>query len=440
MKNIAVIGSGYVGLVTGTCLAEIGNKVILVDNDYEKVQKLKNGVSPIYEPGLQQMILDNSALNKMEFTNDVKSAIEKSEIIYIAVGTPSKIDGSVNLQYVFQVAEDIGNYLNDRKIVVTKSTVPVGTGELIERIIKERLEHRKVSHSFEICSNPEFLREGSAIYDFMHPDRIIIGVNNLNVAKVIRDLYISLIKEESDIVITSIKSAEMAKYASNAFLALKISYINEIANLCEEAGANVIDVAYAMGKDKRIGEKFLCAGPGYGGSCFPKDTSALVDMGKRNNSPMSLIEQAIKVNSNQKYKMFEKVNEKLGGVEAKKIAVLGITFKPKTDDMREAPSIVIINELIKKGANVKIFDPMGEKIEKQVFENINNEVTFCDDEYSAVESTDAVIILTEWDRFKDIDLDKIYENMRRKYFFDFRNMFDRGLIESKGFYYCGVGC
>lgn len=439
MRKVTVIGSGYVGLVAGTCLSDFGMNVILVDNDQNKINKLKDGIIPIYEPGLDDLVKRNIYYKRLFFTSDIEQAIKESEVIFIAVGTPPKDDGSADLQYVLEVAKEIGQYMNDYKVVIDKSTVPIGTGKKVRDIIQNELQKRNVGYTFDIVSNPEFLREGSAIYDFTHPDRIVIGTESQKAKEIMRSVYRVLYLNETPFVETNIESAEMIKYASNAFLATKITFINEIANLCETVGANVQDVAKAMGKDGRISSKFLHPGPGYGGSCFPKDTKALASIARGYGEKLSVVETVIQANENQKLRMVSKIEKELKDLSEKKIAILGITFKPKTDDMREAPALVICNELIKKGAKLQIFDPEGEKEGKWRFKEIENNIKFCQDEYEAIENSDALVILTEWHQFRNMDLKRINEIMKGNLFFDLRNIYNRYIIESNNLKYFGVG-
>lgn len=439
MRKVAVIGSGYVGLVAGTCLADFGMNVILVDNDESKIEKLRDGIIPIYEPGLEDLVKRNTYYKRLTFTTNVEKAIENSEVIFIAVGTPPKDDGSADIQYVLKVAKDIGKYINEYKVIVDKSTVPIGTGQKVKSTIQEELNTRGLNCEFDVVSNPEFLREGSAIYDFTHPDRVVIGSESEQAREIMRSVYRVLYINETPFVETNIETAEMIKYASNAFLATKITFINEIANLCEKVGANVQDVAKAMGKDGRISSKFLHAGPGYGGSCFPKDTKALASIAESYSEKMSVIETVIKANENQKFRMVSKIENELVDLYDKKIAILGITFKPKTDDMREAPSLVICKELVKKGAKLNIFDPEGEKEGKWRFKDIEDSIIFCNDEYEAVINADALVIITEWHQFRNMDLNKIKELMNGNLLFDLRNIYERNIAENNGFMYFGVG-
>ena len=359
MHKIAVIGTGYVGLVTGTCLADFGMDTVCVDMNEEKINNLKKGQIPIYEPGLTEMVLRNVQYKRLHFTTNMAEAVNNAEAIFIAVGTPSQEDGSADMKYVMTVAEQIATHMNRYKLVINKSTVPVGTGQKVKTAIAQKLKELGKDIDFDVVSNPEFLREGTAIYDFTHPDKVVIGAETEKAKEIMKNVYRVLYLNETPFIYTNIESAEMIKYANNAFLAMKISFINEVANLCEKVGASVQQVANAIGKDGRIGSKFLHPGPGYGGSCFPKDTHALAHIGREYDSPMQLVEATIRVNDNQKLKMVQKIEEAMVELEGKKLAVLGLTFKPKTDDMRDAPSLTIIRELAKKGVTLNVYDPIG---------------------------------------------------------------------------------
>lgn len=439
MYNIAVVGTGYVGLVTGTCLSDFGLNVICVDNNKDKIENLNDGIIPIYEPGLESIIERNAYYRRLSFTTNIKEAVEASDVIFIAVGTPPAEDGSADLRYVKEVAADIARYMNGYKIIVNKSTVPVGTGKLVTKIIKGELEKRGTNHDYDVVSNPEFLREGSALYDFTHPDRVVVGTESHKAKEIMRNVYRVLYLNETPFVETNIETAEMIKYASNAFLAMKITFINEVANLCEKVGANIQHVAKAMGRDGRISSKFLHSGPGYGGSCFPKDTKALAKTGRDNGAPITLIETTVSANENQKRIMAEKIVNSLDGVEGKELAILGLSFKPKTDDMREAPSITILNELAEKGAKFKVYDPVAMEEAKMVFQNINEKINYCEDEYEAIKDSDALIIITEWNQFRNLDLDRVKQDLKQRYFFDLRNIYERELLEQRGFKYIAVG-
>ena len=439
LHRIGIIGSGYVGLVTGACLADFGMKVICVDVDEEKINQLKEGKIPIYKPGLEQLVERNTYYKRLSFTIDLKEAVHNSDVIFIAVGTPPAEDGSADIAHVLKAAEDIAYHMNEYKVIVDKSTVPVGTGQKVKKTIQSVLKKRNVQIDFDVVSNPEFLREGSAIYDFTHPDRVVIGGESQKAIEIMKDVYDVLYLNETPFIITNIETAEMIKYASNGFLAMKITYINEIANLCEKVGANVQEVARAMGRDGRIGPKFLHPGPGYGGSCFPKDTRALASIARAHHSPVTLIEATIEANERQKLIMVKKVTDALGDLNNKTLAILGVTFKQNTDDMRESPALTIIGELEKLGAKFRIYDPQGMKEAKWRLKAIEEKCVYCKDEYDAVKDADALLIITEWNQFRNLDIDTIKSSMKGNYFFDFRNIYDREYIENKGFNYYAVG-
>jgi UDPglucose 6-dehydrogenase len=439
MNKIAVVGTGYVGLVTGACLSDFGLDIICVDNNEKKIEDLNRGIIPIYEPGLEPVVIRNVEDGRLMFSSDIKNAIESCDVIFIAVGTPAAEDGSADLRYVEEVARSVGKYANGYKVIVDKSTVPIGTGQKVKSWIQQELDNRCAFHLFDIVSNPEFLREGSALHDFSHPDRVVIGAESDRAIRIMQDVYRVLFLNETPFVITNLETAEMIKYAANAFLAMKITFINEVANLCEKVGANVQDVAKAMGKDGRISPKFLHPGPGYGGSCFPKDTLALAQIGRQFGSPITLIEQTVVANQHQKMLMVKKIEDKLGDLKGKKIAVLGLSFKPNTDDMREAPSITILSELAGQGASLCVFDPIAFKEAKWRLAHIESALTYCDDEYSTMVDADALVILTEWNQFRNLNLDKVKMLLKQPYFFDFRNIYKRLGMEEKGFIYTGVG-
>ena len=439
MHRIAIIGSGYVGLVTGACLADFGMKVICVDINEDKINQLNQGKVPIYEPGLEQLIERNTYYKRLTFTTDIKEAVTQSDVVFIAVGTPPNEDGSADLTYVLKAAEDIANHMNEYKVIVDKSTVPIGTGQKVKQTVQRILEERNLQIGFDVVSNPEFLREGTAIYDFTHPDRVVIGGESEKAIEIMKDVYRVLYLNETPFVITNIESAEMIKYASNAFLAMKITYINEIANLCEKVGANVQDVAKAMGRDGRIGPKFLHPGPGYGGSCFPKDTRALAQIGKEYGSPVTLVETTIEANERQKLLMVKKVKEVMGSLENKTLAILGVTFKQNTDDVRESPSLIIIEKLAELGAKFRIYDPQGMKEAKWRLKHIEEKCIYCRDEYEAVSGADALLIITEWNQFRNLDFEKIDKLLKQPLLFDYRNIYSRNDIEKRGFKYIAVG-
>ncbi len=430
--NIAVIGSGYVGLVTGACFAELGVTVTCVDKDEDKIDKLQKGGIPIYEPGLEELVKKNTKAGRLSFTSDLGQAIQEALVIFIAVGTPPRGDGFADLSHVEAVAETIAEKMNGYKVIVTKSTVPVGTGARLRKIIGSRL---KEHFDFDIVSNPEFLREGSAIEDFLHPNRVVIGARSQQAAAIMRDLYRPLYLIETPMLITDIPTAEMVKYASNAFLATKISFINEVANVCEKVGADVQQVAKGMGLDRRIGSKFLHAGPGYGGSCFPKDVSALAQISRNSGYQFDIIESVMKVNKNQKERMVTKIQEAIGDLQGKRIALLGLAFKPNTDDMRDAPSIVIAEALQKSGAEIVACDPAAIEEAKKVMEGL----TFVDDPYAAIDGADALILMTEWNPYRSLDLDRVKKSMKEPIFIDLRNVYEPKRMEEYGFKYTSVG-
>lgn len=431
--HVAFIGTGYVGLVSGTCFAEFGVDVICVDVDEKKINKLKEGILPIYEPGLDTLVEKNVQAGRLHFTTNLKEAVVKSQVIFLAVGTPPKEDGSADMQYVEAAARQIAEYMNgDYKVIVTKSTVPVGTGEHLRRLIKE---HQKTPTDFGIVSNPEFLREGAAIHDFMRPDRVVIGSSDAAAIEIMKELYRPLYLIETPIVITSLEAAELTKYAANAFLATKISFINEVANLCDRIGCDVHDVARGIGMDRRIGNKFLHPGPGFGGSCFPKDTSALATVAKQFGSETLIVDAVIEVNKRQRKAMVPKIENLVGDLSGKTIGVLGLSFKPETDDMREAPSIDIITELIEKGATVKAYDPVAIEEAKKFLPDI----TYTKDEYAAVEDADALVFMTEWNQFRALDMERVRKLMRSPKIADLRNIYEPEDMRELGFDYIGVG-
>src|SRR5687767_4162188 len=430
--HIAVIGTGYVGLVTGACFAEFGVEVICVDVDERKIADLNQGVMPIYEPGLEQLVAKNTQAGRLKFTTDVGHAIQQSLVIFLAVGTPPQSDGSPNLTFVEAAAGSVADHLNDYKVVVTKSTVPIGTGERIREIINA---HKKTKTNFGVVSNPEFLREGAAINDFMRPDRVVIGSRDEEAVAIMRDLYRPLYLIEAPFVVTSIEAAELTKYAANAFLATKISFINEVANLCDSIGCDVHDVARAMGMDRRIGSKFLHPGPGFGGSCFPKDTQALASVAQQFGRDSLIVDAVIEVNRRQRQAMVPKIEKLVGDVAGKTIAVLGLAFKPETDDMREAPAIDIINGLIKLGAMIRAYDPVAMIESAAVLPDVN----YADDEYSAAEGADALVFVTEWNQFRALDMKRIRDLMKSPKIADLRNIYDPKDLRELGFEYVGIG-
>lgn len=437
--RIGVVGTGYVGLVQGVIMAEFGLNVICMDVSEEKINSLKNGEIPIYEPGLKELLEKNMKAERIEFTTDMKYTTENSDVIFIAVGTPPALDGSADLHFVLEVATNIGKYMNGYKVVVDKSTVPVGTGKLVRETIQKELNNRNLDYEFDIVSNPEFLREGKAVGDCLRPDRVVIGTESERAKEIMKKVYDVLFINETPFVFTNIETAEMIKYASNAFLAVKISFINEISLLAEKVGANTQEIAKAMGKDGRISPKFLHCGPGYGGSCFPKDTKAIVDIAKKHGEDMYVIKAAIDANEKQKRKMVEKIIDKMEGVEGKHIAILGLSFKPDTDDMRDAPSLDIIRGLVQAGAKIQAYCPEGMKEARWRLEDCENSITYCADEYSVVNEADAVVLMTEWNQFRGMNLDKVRARMKGNFYFDLRNVYTRNIHIREEFKYFPIG-
>jgi UDPglucose 6-dehydrogenase len=430
--HIAVVGTGYVGLVTGACFAEFGVHVTCVDKDVEKIEALRKGQIPIYEPGLAEMVAKNRAGGRLDFTTDIAGAVRGALAVFIAVGTPPRGDGSANLAYVESVAETIARHLDSYKLIITKSTVPVGTGERLRKIIGKNLKEHL---DFDIVSNPEFLREGSAIEDFLRPNRVVIGTNSPQAEAIMKNLYRPLYLIETPFIVTDVATAEMIKYASNAFLATKISFINEMANLCEKVGADVHQVAKGMGLDGRIGPKFLHPGPGFGGSCLPKDTLALVQMARQNECELELLNAVIRVNAKQKAVMVQKILQALGGADGKNLAVLGLAFKPNTDDIREAPAIEIIQTLVKAGVKIRAYDPAAMHEARKILK----EIRYCEDPYDTAEDADAVVLITEWNEFRNLDLSRLRQSVRNPIFIDLRNVYDEQRMKQAGFRYVGVG-
>ncbi len=430
--HIGVIGTGYVGLVTGACFAEFGVNVTCVDKDGKKIKSLRKGEIPFYEPGLDELVKRNAEQGRLSFSTKVEDAVRSSLVMFIAVGTPPRGDGSADLQYVDEVARQIASCMSDYKVIVTKSTVPVGTGERIRKIIQTTLK-KKIN--FDVVSNPEFLREGAAIEDFMRPDRVVIGSSSEQAGAIMKDLYRPLYLIETPFVITNIETAELIKYASNSFLATKISFINQIANLCERVGADVHMVAKGMGLDGRIGKKFLHPGPGFGGSCFPKDTRALLQIGDEHGLDMSIIRSSVEANEHQKDRMVRKIGEALGTLEKRKIGVLGLAFKPNTNDMREAPSVHIIRKLTDEGAEIRAYDPIAMEDAREFLPSI----TCCKDAYETLKGVHAAVLVTEWNQFRNLDLKRIKKQMKEPFFFDLRNVYEPAFMKDLGFRYYGVG-
>ncbi len=431
--NISVIGVGYVGLVTGACFAEFGLNVTCVDKDKEKIDSLNKGEIPIYEPGLEELVKKNEREGRLHFTTEIAESIKNSLAIIIAVGTPSKDDGAADLSFIKDVAEVIAKNMNGYKVIVTKSTVPVGTGKLITEIIES---NQVESGSFDVVSNPEFLREGSAIEDFMRPNRVVIGANSPQATAILKDLYRPLFLIDAPFVITNVETAEMIKYASNAFLATKISFINEMANLCEKVGADVHLVAKGMGLDHRIGSKFLHPGPGYGGSCFPKDTLALARISREKDFEFEIVEAVIRVNKRQKKLMLKKIINGVKEVKGKKIALWGLAFKPNTDDIRDAPSIDIINGLLQEGASIRAFDPAAIEEAKKV---LKNSIEYASNMYDAITGCDTLVIMTEWNQFRNPDFERLKKALKTPLIIDLRNVYDPERMKELGFQYICVG-
>ncbi len=430
--KVCVVGTGYVGLVAGTCLAEMGNDVICVDNNLEKLSQLEKGIVPIYEPGLEELIKVNVSEGRLNFTSNLKEAVQKSLVCFIAVGTPQGEDGQADLKYVFEVAKSIGQSINDYKVIVDKSTVPVGTADAVSKIIKEQ-----TNIEFDVVSNPEFLKQGAAVDDFLKPDRVVIGSNSQKATEIMQELYSPFLRTGNPVIIMDVKSAEMTKYAANSFLAVKISYANEIANICEQVGADAEMVRIGMCSDKRIGSQFLFPGLGYGGSCFPKDVKALLKTAKDNNCDYQLLQAADDVNKKQRQVFINKILNKFGNdLSGKTFAVWGLAFKPKTNDMREAPAITIINALLERGAKVQAYDPKAVESAKEIF---GNKITYAKSAYEALNGADCMLLLTEWNEFRRPDFDKIKSLMKGNVIFDGRNQYNSKRLLEKGFEYYQIG-
>ncbi len=438
--RVGIIGTGYVGLVSGVCLADFGHEVTCMDTDESKIVSLRQGKVPIYEPGLADLLERNVYYRRLSFTTDIRKLVQQNQILFISVGTPPQEDGSADLQHVLAVAKSIGQYLDQSdKVIVTKSTVPVGTGEKVVETIRKELKRREKSFSFDYVSNPEFLREGKAVYDFTHPDRVVIGCDTGTAQEIMKELYRVLYINQTPFVFTNIETAEMIKYASNAFLAVKVSFINEMALLAEKVGADIQNIARTMGMDGRISPKFLHAGPGYGGSCFPKDTQAMVGVANTYGIDLKVIQAAIEANRIQKQKMVEKITVNMEDVKDKTIAILGLSFKPETDDLREAPALDIIRGTVRLGASIRTFCPKGIPEARWRLKDIENHIEYCENEYDAAENAHAIVIVTEWNQFRAMDLVKLKEKMIDNYFFDLRNIYSIDMQVRKLFKYFGVG-
>ena len=436
--KVGVIGSGYVGLVAAACFAEMGNDVICVDVDENKISKLKDGIIPIYEPGLEVLVKENYKRESLKFTTEINGSLNTAEVVFIAVGTPMGDDGSADLKYVLQVAQSIGENMNHHLVVVDKSTVPIGTADKVKETIQLALDNRNSDLTFDVVSNPEFLKEGAAIKDFMHPDRVVVGADNTSAMEVMKNLYAPFTVSNDRFIGMDIRSAEMTKYAANAMLATKISFINEIANICEHVGADVNQVRAGIGSDKRIGYQFIYPGCGYGGSCFPKDIQALITIANDHGYNPNLISSVERVNKNQKEVLFSKLTSQFGSdLAGKSIAVWGLSFKPETDDMREAPSINLIKSIVSAGGSVNAYDPKAIKEAQFYLDGIP--VNYFDDKYSALDNVDALILVTEWKEFRSPDFLLMKEKMKGSLFIDGRNQFKLNFIESKGFNYLQIG-
>ena len=434
--KITIVGTGYVGLVTGACLADVGMQITCIDINQEKIEGLRNGIIPIYEPGLEDIVQKNVAAKRLHFSTQLSEHVETADAIFIAVGTPPGEDGSADLQYVLQVAKEIGQNLNDYIVVVTKSTVPVGTSEKIRKQIQEELDKRNALIDFDVASNPEFLKEGAAIQDFMKPDRVVIGVESEKAKRILEKIYRPFQLNGYRIIYMDIVSAELTKYAANSMLATRISFMNEISNLCEMVGADINHIRAGLGADPRIGNKFLYSGVGYGGSCFPKDVKALIETGKSLNYDLKILRAVEDINELQKEVLSHKIIRHFQSGEGKTIAIWGLSFKPNTDDMREAPSLVIIQNLLEAGFKVNVFDPVAMHEAKKI---LGESVSWFETAYDVLKDADAVALITEWNEFKFPDWNKVDELMKQSVVFDGRNIYDRELLESKGFIYYGIG-
>ncbi len=435
--KIAMIGTGYVGLVTGTCFADSGNEVVCVDTDEKKIENLKNGIIPIYEPGLDTLVKRNVEEERLTFTTNLEESIDKSLLLFIAVGTPPGEDGSADLTYVLNVARDIGRKIKEYKIIVDKSTVPVGTGAKVKEVIQAEIDKRKEKIQFDVVSNPEFLKEGNAIDDFMKPDRVVVGCEDVRTGELMKELYSPFVRTGKPILIMDVPSAEMTKYVANAMLATKISFMNDMANLCEKLGVDVAQVRQGIGSDSRIGYPFIFPGPGYGGSCFPKDVQAIIKIAENQGYKLEIMSAVEAVNNRQKRVLFEKLKKRFGNdLKNKTIAVWGLSFKPNTDDMREAPSIVLIENLIAEGAKIKAYDPEATQEARKIFKD---KIVYADKTYEALEGADALVIVTEWNEFRRPNFERMKTAMKSHIIFDGRNLFEPSKMAELGFEYEGIG-
>ncbi len=438
--KITVIGTGYVGLVTGTCFSEMGNKVYCVDIDINKIESLKKGIIPIYEPGLEELVIKNYKNGDLNFTSDLKEGLNDSDVCFVAVGTPMGEDGSADLKYVLEAAKEIGQIMSNDLIVVDKSTVPVGTAAKVKKVITDELEKRDVKYNVHVVSNPEFLKEGSAVADFMRPDRVVIGSDNEEVIQTMKELYAPFTKNHERFLIMDICSAEMTKYAANAMLATRISFMNEMANICERVGADINNIRKGIGSDGRIGYSFLYPGCGYGGSCLPKDVKALIKTADDYGYESKILKEVELVNNEQKFSLVNKIVDRFGNdLSGYTFAVWGLAFKPETDDMREAPSVVIIEKLIELGAKISTYDPQAMDIAKEYYFNGKSNIKFVDNKYKALDNADAMVMVTEWKEFRSPDFDEITKRIKNKIIFDGRNQYNKDMLEKMGFEYYQIG-
>lgn len=438
--KLSIVGTGYVGLVTGACFAEMGNEVFCVDIDEDKIQKLQNNIIPIYEPGLEEIVKRNASKGRLFFTTDIKSVVENTDIIFIAVGTPMGEDGSADLQHVLKVAQDIGKYMNKHKYIINKSTVPVGTADKVREVIKQELQKRGINISFDVISNPEFLKEGAAVEDFMKPDRVVVGVESQEAMELMKELYAPFTRNHERFIGMDVRSAEMTKYAANAMLATKISFINEIANICERVGADINKVRIGIGSDSRIGYHFIYPGCGYGGSCFPKDVNALIRIAKDVDYEPKILTSVEEVNYHQKRVLVQKALKRFGeDLSDMTFAVWGLSFKPETDDMREASSVVIINELTKRGAKIQAYDPVAIDQAKNFYLKDNKNVSYFNSKYDALNGADAMFLVTEWKEFRSPDFEEMRKRLKNPIIFDGRNQYNKDKMQAIGFEYYQIG-